>query len=177
MDFLLAGNRFSLTGKGLLPGVDVQRRYLWKTFRAEAEQDSGVGQKVFGFGPEFVFAFNPERCSESAGILFGFTPEWCSACPGIRSRATGRADALSQACPTASSKRLLNGALLGSSGTFSTLTPHFVHFTRYTSMHTAVLNSLHGRSAPLALCNHGSRCTCARSRSTPACCYRAWPNA
>jgi hypothetical protein len=39
---------------------------LWKTFRAEAEQHSGVGQKVFGFSPEFVFAFNPEWCSESA---------------------------------------------------------------------------------------------------------------
>src|SRR5215831_5396914 len=38
-------------------------------------------------------------------------------------RATCRAAALSHACPTASSKRLLNGALLGSSGTFSTLTP------------------------------------------------------
>src|ERR1700722_17959891 len=80
MDFLLAGNRFSLTGKGLLPGVDVQRRYLWKTFRPEAEQRSGVGQKAFGFSPEFVFAFNPEWCSESArnpvrlhpGMVFAF---------------------------------------------------------------------------------------------------------
>src|SRR5580700_8196325 len=61
-------------------------------------------------------------------------------------RATCRADALSHAWPTASSKRLLNGALLGSSGTFSTFTPHSGHFTRYTSMYTAVLNSLHGRS-------------------------------
>jgi hypothetical protein len=39
---------------------------LWKTFRTEAEQHSGVGQEVFGFSPEFVFAFNPEWCSESA---------------------------------------------------------------------------------------------------------------
>src|SRR5216684_1899076 len=40
--------------------------YLWKTFRAQAEQDSGVSQKVFGFSPESVFAFIPECCSESA---------------------------------------------------------------------------------------------------------------
>ncbi len=53
--------------------------YLWKTFRAQAEQDSGVSQKVFGFSPESVFAFIPECCSESArnavrlhpGTLFG----------------------------------------------------------------------------------------------------------
>ena len=40
--------------------------YLWKTFRAQAEQHSGVSQKVFGFSPESVFAFIPECCSESA---------------------------------------------------------------------------------------------------------------
>jgi hypothetical protein len=53
--------------------------YLWKTFRAQAEQHSGVSQKVFGFSPESVFAFIPECCSESArnpvrlhpGMLFG----------------------------------------------------------------------------------------------------------
>ena len=31
--------------------------YLWKTFRAQAEQHSVVSQKVFGFSPESVFAF------------------------------------------------------------------------------------------------------------------------
>src|ERR1017187_5174393 len=53
--------------------------YLWKTFREQAEQHSGVGQKVFGFVPESVFSFSPEWCSESArnpvrlhpGTLFG----------------------------------------------------------------------------------------------------------
>ena len=35
MDFLLAGKRFSLQGQGLLSAVDVQRRYLWKTFRGK----------------------------------------------------------------------------------------------------------------------------------------------
>jgi hypothetical protein len=53
--------------------------YLWKTFREQAEQHSGVGQKVFGFVPESVFGFSPEWCSESArnpvrlhpGTLFG----------------------------------------------------------------------------------------------------------
>jgi hypothetical protein len=34
--------------------------YLWKTFREQAEQHSGVGQKVFGFVPESVFGFSPE---------------------------------------------------------------------------------------------------------------------
>ena len=76
---LLAGKRFSLQGHGLLPGVDVQRRYLWKTLRGQAEQRSGVGQKVFGFSPEFVFGFAAGWCSESSrngvrlqpGIVFG----------------------------------------------------------------------------------------------------------
>jgi hypothetical protein len=53
--------------------------YLWKTFRAQAEQHSGASQKVFGFSQESVFAFIPECCSESArnpvrlhpGMLFG----------------------------------------------------------------------------------------------------------
>jgi hypothetical protein len=65
---------------------------LWKTFRGQAEQRSGVGQKVFGFSPEFVFGFTPEWCSGSSrnavrlqpGIVFAFTPESCSGCPGIR---------------------------------------------------------------------------------------------
>src|SRR5437773_6822524 len=34
MDFLLAGNGFSLLEESLT-GVDVQRRYLWKTFRGK----------------------------------------------------------------------------------------------------------------------------------------------
>jgi hypothetical protein len=34
--------------------------YLWKSFRAQAEQHSGIDRKVFGLRPEFVFAFNPE---------------------------------------------------------------------------------------------------------------------
>jgi hypothetical protein len=62
-----------------------------KTFRDQAEQHSGVGQKVFGFSPESMFAFSPECCSESArnpvrlqpGMLFGlprnpqfYNPDW-----------------------------------------------------------------------------------------------------
>src|SRR5580700_2174612 len=46
--------------------------------------------------------------------------------------ATRRTAALSQANPTASSKRLLNGALLGNCGTFSVFTPHSGQRTRYT---------------------------------------------
>src|SRR5260370_31105128 len=52
--------------KGPLPGVDVQRRLPVETFRAQAEQHSGGGQKVFGFSPESMFALRPESCSESA---------------------------------------------------------------------------------------------------------------
>src|ERR1035437_2966348 len=52
--------------KGPLPGVDVQRPLPVETFRAQAEQHSGVSQKVFGFSPESVFALRPECCSESA---------------------------------------------------------------------------------------------------------------
>ena len=67
-------------GKGLLPGVDVQRRLPVENVPGQAEQHSGVSQKVFGFSPESVFAFSPECCSESArnpvrlhpGMLFAF---------------------------------------------------------------------------------------------------------
>ena len=48
--------------------------------------------------------------------------------------------------PTASSKRLLKGALLGSSGTFSLFTPHSGQRTRYNSTTTVVRNSKQGRS-------------------------------
>src|ERR1700676_601296 len=61
-------------------------------------------------------------------------------------RATCRADALSQACPTASSNRLLNGALLGNCATFSARNPQRGHFTRYVSTTTVVEYSKHGRS-------------------------------
>ena len=60
-------------------------------------------------------------------------------------RATRRAAALSQACPTASSKRLLNGALLGNCGTFS-IYAAVRALTRYTSTTTVVRYSKHGRS-------------------------------
>ena len=60
--------------------------------------------------------------------------------------ATCRAAALSQACPTASSKRLLNGALLGNCGTFSILIPQSGQQTRYTSTTTVVRNSMQGKS-------------------------------
>src|ERR1700729_1110785 len=61
-------------------------------------------------------------------------------------RATCRAAALSQACPTASSNRLLNGALLGNCATFSARKPHRGHFTRYVSTTTIVEYSKQGRS-------------------------------
>src|ERR1035441_3583190 len=45
VDFRLAGKRFSLQGQGLLPGVDVQRLYLWKTFRGKPNSVPGLDEK------------------------------------------------------------------------------------------------------------------------------------
>jgi hypothetical protein len=53
--------------------------YLLENIPEQAEQHSGVDQKVFGLVPESVFGFSPEWCSESArnpvrlhpGTLFG----------------------------------------------------------------------------------------------------------
>src|ERR1035437_2530538 len=78
--------------KGPLPGVDVQRPLPVETFRAQAEQHSGVSQKVFGFSPESVFALRPECCSESArnpvrlhpGMLFAL-PRNTQNTSGLRS--------------------------------------------------------------------------------------------
>lgn len=76
MDFLLAGKGFSLQGQGLAPGLDVQRLYLWRTFRGQAEQRSGVGQKVFGSSSEFVVSFTPEWRSVSSRNRVRVAPEY-----------------------------------------------------------------------------------------------------
>ena len=66
---------------------------------------------------------------------------------GIRNCfATWIAEAPSHAPPTASSKRLLNGALLGSCTTFSTRGPQSGQRNRHNSTITVALYSLHGRS-------------------------------
>ena len=64
----------------------------------------------------------------------------------LNRRATCRAAALSQACPTISSKRLLNGALLGTWATFSARNPQRGHFIRYVSTAMVVEYSKQGRS-------------------------------
>ena len=73
MDFLLAGKRFSLQGQGRLPGEDVQRRYLWKTFRGKPNSVPGLAEKCSASGrngvrlrPGMVFGIIPEPCSASA---------------------------------------------------------------------------------------------------------------
>jgi hypothetical protein len=43
--------------------------------RAQAERDSGIGLKLFGFIAESVFTFIPERCSGHPGLPFGIIPE------------------------------------------------------------------------------------------------------
>jgi hypothetical protein len=53
---------------------------LWKLFRDQAERDSGIGLKLFGFIAESVFTIIPESCSGSSwntvrnhpGIAFTF---------------------------------------------------------------------------------------------------------
>ena len=53
---------------------------LWKLFRDQAERNSGIGLKLFGFIPESVFTFIPDHCSGSSrngvrdhpGIAFTF---------------------------------------------------------------------------------------------------------
>src|ERR1035437_8408923 len=61
--------------KGPLPGVDVQRRYLWKTFRGKPNSIPGSARKCS------ASARNPVRLHP--GMLFGFSPESCSTCPGV----------------------------------------------------------------------------------------------
>src|SRR5664280_2525540 len=75
--------------KGPLPGVDVQRRYLWKTFRGKPNSIPGSARKCS------ASARNPVRLHP--GMLFGFSPESCSTCPGMLfglPRNTHAADAL-----------------------------------------------------------------------------------
>src|ERR1035437_5797469 len=61
--------------KGPLPGVDVQRRYLWKTFRGKPNSIPGSARKCS------ASARSPVRLHP--GMLFGFSPESCSTCPGM----------------------------------------------------------------------------------------------
>jgi hypothetical protein len=75
--------------EGSLTGVDVQRRYLWKSFRDQAEHYSGAGRKVFGFTPESCSPSARNRVRDQPGTLFGFTPESRSPSPGIRTKAIG----------------------------------------------------------------------------------------
>src|SRR5260370_42255557 len=77
--------------KGPLPGVDVQRRLPVETFRPQAEQHSGGGQKVFGFTPESMFALRPESCSESAPNPVRLHPGMLSGLPR-NTQATWRID-------------------------------------------------------------------------------------
>src|SRR5689334_9503304 len=72
MDVLLAGNEPSLW-KGRLPALNVQRHYLWKSFRAKSNTIPGSTEKCS------AWARNPVRLQP--GIAFGINPERCSASP------------------------------------------------------------------------------------------------
>src|SRR6516164_3488718 len=80
------------------------------------------------------------------GMAIHIAPECTNHITGIRSRATRSVGALSQLIPTASSKRLLKGALLGKESTFSVFKPQSGQATRYNSITTVALYSDQGRS-------------------------------
>jgi hypothetical protein len=64
MDNLLAGKLILLSGEAACHCV-VQRRLACGNHSGEAEPDSGIDLKLFGFIAEPVFAFIPESCSRS----------------------------------------------------------------------------------------------------------------
>jgi hypothetical protein len=65
-DNLLAGKLILPFEGRLLCHCVVQRRSACGNHSGEAERDSGVGLKLFGFIAESVFAFIPESCSGSS---------------------------------------------------------------------------------------------------------------
>src|ERR1700730_1036016 len=81
MDILLAGNGPSLL-EGSLTGADVQRRYLWKSFRGksniipgQAEKCSASARNPVRLHPGIVFGISPERCSASSRNPVRLRPE------------------------------------------------------------------------------------------------------
>jgi hypothetical protein len=81
MDVLLAGNEPSLW-KGRLPALNVQRHYLWKSFRTKtntipelAEKCSASARNPVRLHPGIVFGINPERCSASPRNPVRLDPE------------------------------------------------------------------------------------------------------
>jgi hypothetical protein len=76
-----------LAGKLILPFLGeaachsvVQRRWLWKLFRDQADRDSGIGLKLLGFIAESAFTIIPESYLGSPlwvhpGMAFGIIPE------------------------------------------------------------------------------------------------------
>jgi hypothetical protein len=64
MDSLLAGNLVPPFEGRFACRVVIQRRplfELWKSFRHQADHESGVNQSEIGFPPESVIAFNAEQ--------------------------------------------------------------------------------------------------------------------
>ena len=67
------GRQWALPLEGSLTGLDVQRRYLWKSFRGKSNTIPGRAEKCS------ASARNPVR--HHPGIVFGISPERCSASP------------------------------------------------------------------------------------------------
>jgi len=66
----------------------------------EAERDSGIGLKLFGFIPDSAFTFIPDHCSESSRMAFGIIPESRSLSPGILNQRAPRKGALDRPSQT-----------------------------------------------------------------------------
>src|SRR6185369_16727623 len=95
MDVLLAGNEPSLW-KGPLPALNVQRHYLWKSFRTKSNTIPGLAEKCSASArnpvrlhPGIVFDINPERCSASPRNPVRLGPEsphkYRALCPATES--------------------------------------------------------------------------------------------
>ena len=69
MDNLLAGKLILPFLGRLLAIVMSSAAGLWKLFRDQAERDSGIGLKLFGFIAESVFTIIPESRSPCTGFL------------------------------------------------------------------------------------------------------------
>jgi hypothetical protein len=72
MDFLVAGNKFSLLARVYYPPLMSSALLV--------ENVPGKSKSIL-LRLEFVFGFTPERCSESARNAVRFQPEWVFGLP------------------------------------------------------------------------------------------------
>lgn len=78
------GQKILPTWQSLLPGVDVQRRYLWKTLRGKRNSIPGPAKKCSASARNSCSPSPRKTVRNHPGILFALSPECSSGCPGIR---------------------------------------------------------------------------------------------